>query len=197
MFFAGQHDKIGLPEAMSIPLRPVGGPLKRALDIVVALAALFLLMPLFLAVALLVLVTLGRPIISRTTRVGFGGRSIGCYRFRTSRSPATTPSQLGVMLRRSGIDKLPQLLNVLTGEMSCVGPRPLIAEELPGQARDASSYLSARPGMTGMWQLAPSVPSRDEAAALDSAYVHTWTMQGDVVILLRTIPAVVRTDDRA
>jgi exopolysaccharide production protein ExoY len=197
MLFAGQHDKVGLPQAPAIPLYPVGGALKRALDIFVALVALFLLLPLFLTVALLVLVTLGRPILCRTTRVGFGGRFIACYRFRTSQSTGTSPTQLGLLLRRSGIDKLPQLLNVLTGEMSCVGPRPLLADELPGQARDASSYLSARPGMTGVWQLTPSLPSREEAAALDSAYVHNWSMQGDVVILLRTIPAVVRIDDRA
>ncbi len=197
MLFAGQHDKMGLPHAPAIPLNPVGGSLKRALDIAIAGATLILLAPLLLVVAQLVLVTIGAPVLRTQTRIGFGGRSFGCYRFRTSHAPGERPTELGLLLERSGIDKLPQLFNVLKGEMSCVGPQPLVAEELLRQAPDAIPYLSARPGMTGMWQLAPSAPSRDEAAALDRAYVHNWSMQGDVVILLRTIPAVVRIDDRA
>lgn len=197
MLYAGQHDKVGLPHVPSIPLRPVGGALKRALDIVVALAALILLLPLLLVVAPLVLVTMGTPILRRQTRIGFGGRPFGCYRFRTSHSPGEGPTELGLLLERSNIDKLPQLLNVLTGEMSCVGPRPVVAEELPGHSHEATPYLSARPGITGKWQLAPNPPSRDEAAALDSAYVHSWSMQGDVVILLKSIPAVVRSEAAA
>jgi exopolysaccharide production protein ExoY len=140
-------------------------------------------------------VSVGPPVLCRQTRVGFGGRPIGCYRFRTTRTPGTdgplTP--LGENLVRSGIDKLPQLINVLKGEMSCVGPRPVGADELP-QGSEVGPYLSARPGITGTWQLGPTVASRDEAAALDCAYVHNWSMQGDLVILLRTIPAVVRVD---
>jgi exopolysaccharide production protein ExoY len=197
MLYAGQHDKVGLPHVPSIALRPVGGALKRALDIVVALAALILLLPLLLVVAQLALVTMGAPVLRRQTRIGFGGRPFGCYRFRTSHSASEGPTELGLLLERSGIDKLPQLLNVLKGEMSCVGPRPVVAEELPGHGHEATPYLSARPGITGMWQLAPNAPSRDEAAALDSAYVHNWSMQGDVVILLRTIPTAVRVEDRA
>jgi exopolysaccharide production protein ExoY len=131
-------------------------------------------------------------------RIGFGGRPIGCYRFRSTHNPASEAdlTPLGVLLTRSGIDKLPQLINVLKGEMSCVGPRPLIADELKRYGSEAGPYLKARPGMTGMWQLIPDAPSRD-GAALDSAYVHNWSMQGDIVILLKTIPAVVRVDERA
>jgi exopolysaccharide production protein ExoY len=186
MLFAGQHDKVGLPSSHATPLQPVGGGLKRALDIVIALGALVLLSPLLLVVAALVAVTTGHPVLCRQTHIGFGGRPIGCYRFRTTHS-------LGEMLVQSGIDKLPQLINVLKGEMSCVGPRPVAADDLP-QGGEAGPYLSARPGITGTWQLGPDVPSRDEAAALDSAYVHNWSLQGDIVILLKTIPAVVRVD---
>jgi exopolysaccharide production protein ExoY len=195
MVYAGQHDKVGLPHGLSIPLRPVGGALKRALNIVVTLAALILLLPLLLVMAQLVLVTMGTTILRRQTRIGFGGHPFGCYRFRTSHSPGEGPTELGLLLPRSNIDKLPQLLNVLTGEMSWVGPLPVVAEELPGHSHEA--YLSARPGITGLWQLAPNAPSRDEAAALDSAYVHNWSMQGDVVILLKSIPAVVRSEAAA
>ena len=95
-------------------------------------------------------VSVGPPVLCRQTRVGFGGRPIGCYRFRTTRTPGTdgplTP--LGEILVRSGIDKLPQLINVLKGEMSCVGPRPVGADELP-QGSEVGPYLSARPGITG------------------------------------------------
>lgn len=197
MLFAGQHDKIGLPHAPAIPLSPVGGGLKRALDVVVATAALVILLPLLLVVAQLVLVTMGAPVLRTQTRVGFGGRAFGCYRFRTSHVPGERPTELGLLLERSGIDKLPQLFNVLKGEMSCVGPRPLVGAELSQQAADAIPYLSARPGITGMWQLAPSAPSRDVAAALDSAYVHNWSMQGDIRILLKSIPAAVRLEGNA
>jgi exopolysaccharide production protein ExoY len=197
MLFAGQHDKMGLPHTPAIPLSPVGGSLKRALDIVVATAILLLLLPLLLVVAQLVLVTMGAPVLCTQMCVGFGGRAFGCYRFRTSHAPGERPTELGLMLERSGIDKLPQLLNVLKGEMSCVGPRPLVAEELLRQAPDAISYVSARPGMTGVWQLSPTAPSRDEVAALNSAYVHNWSMQSDILILLKAIPAVVRLEGNA
>ncbi len=195
MLYAGQHDKVGLPSAHATPLQPVGGGLKRALDIVIALGAIILLLPLLLAVAALVAVTTGHPVLCRQTRIGFGDRPIGCYRFRTTDAPgANVPlTPLGEMLVQSGIDKLPRLINVLMGEMSCVGPRPVGAEELP-QGSEVGPCLSARPGITGTWQLGADVPSRDEAAALDSAYVHNWSMQGDLLILLKTIPAVVRVD---
>jgi len=197
MHFAGQHNNVGLPRAKATPLEPVGGALKRALDIVISLGALVLLLPLFLAVALLVAVSIGRPILHRQTRIGFRGRPIACYQFRTRQtfSANAPPAPLGVLLVQSGIDKLPQLINVLKGEMSCVGPRPVGADELP-QGSEVGPYLSARPGITGTWQLASSAPSRDEAAVLDSAYVHNWSMQGDLVILLKMIPAVVRIGDR-
>jgi exopolysaccharide production protein ExoY len=200
MLFAGQHDKVRLPRAPATTgVQPVGGGLKRALDIVVALTALLLLVPLFALVALLVLATMGRPVLCRHTRIGFAGRVIGCYKFRTTQTPAhdshLTP--LGALLTRSGVDKLPQLINVLKGEMSCVGPRPLVADELQCHGDEAGPYLSARPGITGTWQLCPDAPSRDEAAALDRAYVHNWSLQGDLVILVKTIPAVVRVEETA
>ncbi len=198
MLFAGQHNNVGLPQSPTTPVRPVGGGLKRFLDIVVALIALLLLMPLLIIVALLVLATMGRPILRRHARIGFGGRAIGCYRFRTTQTLASgsrlTP--LGVLLTRSGIDKLPQLLNVLKGEMSCVGPRPLVADELQRHGDEGEPYLSARPGIIGTWQLVPDLPSDAEEAALHSAYVRNWSMQGDIVILLKALPAVVRIEER-
>src|SRR6185369_2800934 len=106
MFFAGQPDTVRLPPMMSASSgRPVGG----------AFVSLILLAPLFVIVSLLVLATLGRPIFCRHPHIGFGGRVIGCYRFRTRRGSGANGrlTSLGALLTLSGIDKLPQLLNVL------------------------------------------------------------------------------------
>jgi exopolysaccharide production protein ExoY len=177
-----------------VPLQPVGGAIKRALDIVLALTALVLLLPLFALVALLVAATVGRPVLCRYTRIGFGGRPFGCYVFRTTPqgAPYARPTPFGDLLQRSGLEKLPLLLNVLKGEMSCVGPRPLVADELLPHGGDAEPYLMARPGMTGTWQLGPDLPSRAEEAVLGSAYVRNWSVQGDIGILVRSISAIVR-----
>ena len=198
MLFACQHEKVGLPNTPAILLRPFGGTLKRALDIVVALAALILLVPLVLNVALLVLLRTDRPVVlRRRNRIDFGGRAIGCYRFRTCqfRSARRRSTQLGMLLKRSGIDELPQIANVLKGEMSCVGPWSLVAELL-GQGYNASAYLSDRPGNTGTWKLVRNAPSADEVVALASAYLCNWSLQRDIVILLKTIPAVGVEDAR-
>jgi exopolysaccharide production protein ExoY len=194
MFSAGQPENVRLPCLRVVPLQPVGGAIKRALDIVLALTALVLLLPLFALVALLVAATVGRPVLCRYTRIGFGGRPFGCYVFRTTPqgAPYARPTPFGDLLQRSGLEKLPLLLNVLKGEMSCVGPRPLVADELLPHGGDAEPYLMARPGMTGTWQLGPDLPSRAEEAALGSAYVRSWSVQGDIGILVRSIPAIVR-----
>src|SRR5688572_26177285 len=126
MFFAGQPDAFHLPPPTASG-RLVGGGLKRALDIAVASAAIILLLPLLAIVALLILITMGRPVISRRTHVGYGGRVIDCYRFRsvpTSNAVASGAS-LGTLISMSGIDRLPELVNVLMGDLSCVGPQPL------------------------------------------------------------------------
>lgn len=195
MFYADQNDRVDVPDADEVhygsgpqgstKAGPVGGFVKRALDLVVALAALILLAPLLAVVSLLILVTTGRPILQGRKRIGFAGRTFTDYTFRADSKTAT-----GALLKQSGIDGLPRLVNVLKGEMSCVGPRPLVAGEL--QDCEAESYVRARPGMTGRWRLAPAAPSVPEPAAVDSAYVHNWSMHRDIVILLKAIPGVAR-----
>lgn len=196
MFSAGQPENVRLPCLRAAPLQPVGGAMKRALDLVLALSALVLLMPLIGLVALLVAANVGRPVLCRYTRIGFGGRPFGCYVFRTmpQGAPYARPTPFGDLLQRSGLEKLPLLLNVLKGEMSCVGPRPLVADELLPHGGDAEPYLMARPGMTGTWQLGPDLPSRAEEAALGTAYVRNWSVQRDIGILVRSIPAIVRAE---
>lgn len=204
MFYADQNDRVrdadGAREEGGDPglatsvkgsaRRPVGGLLKRALDIAIALTALVLLAPLLAVVALLVLITIGRPVFERHARVGFAGRPFAVHTFRT-RGKTATP--FGELLEKSGIDGLPRLLNVLKGDMSCVGPRPLVAGEVDQGGAD--TYVQARPGMTGTWMLSP--PRGREADAADSAYAHNWSLHSDIVILLKAIPGVARSADRA
>ena len=97
---------------------------------------------------------------------------------------------LGRILRKSSIDELPQLLNVLRGEMSCVGPRPVVVEELKNYGASAAEYMKARPGMTGLWQISGrNALAYHERVVLDCAYVRDWSLSGDIGILLKTIPA--------
>lgn len=210
----GQHD--------DVPPRPLGGRSKRLMDVAVALIALVLASPIMLVVALLIRATAGMPAIFSHTRVGFNGRPFTCYKFRSmaanseqalndylsknpeaakeweehkklKHDPRITP--LGHVLRKSSLDELPQLFNVLRGEMSCVGPRPIVADELQRYGAAASDYLRTRPGVTGLWQVtgrnAIDYPSR---VSIDSRYVQNWSIWADIVILGRTVFAVMKFD---
>lgn len=205
--------------------RPIGGLTKRALDIAVASVALVLLAPLLLLVALLIRLTMGSPVIFSHARLGYGGRSFACLKFRTMVNDADTALQdhlvhnsaareewqidrklridprvtrLGSILRRSSIDELPQLFNVLMGQMSCVGPRPIVAEEIPRYGLAWEDYTKASPGMTGLWQVSGrNRLSYRTRVALDRRYVRRWSAMRDVWILVRTVPAVLRTEDTA
>ncbi|WP_192183020.1 sugar transferase [Mesorhizobium amorphae] len=202
--------------------RPLGGRRKRMMDVTVALVALVLAAPVMLIVALLIWVTDGGPAIFSHTRVGFNGKRFACYKFRTmvansqqvladylANNPEAAKEWeqnwkfkndpritfLGRILRKSSLDELPQLINVLRGEMSCVGPRPVVPDELQRYGACAAEYLQARPGLTGLWQ----VTGRDAVdyasrVSIDSRYIRNWSIWADVVILVRTIFAVMRFD---
>jgi exopolysaccharide production protein ExoY len=206
----------------SRPDRPLGGGTKRLIDIVIAFTALTLAAPVMLLIALLIKMTAGGPAVFSHVRIGFAGKPFKCYKFRTMvrnadqaladflagneaaarewaesrklrRDPRVT--RLGRLLRKSSLDELPQLFNVLRGEMSCVGPRPVVADELLRYGACARDYLRARPGLTGLWQ----VTGRDRAdyshrVALDSGYVNNWSLWADFRILGRTVFAIMRFD---
>lgn len=156
------------------------------------------------------------------SRVGFGGKPFNCYKFRSMvanseevlkayleanpdlsmeweethkirNDPRVT--LLGWMLRKSSLDELPQLFNIIRGDMSCVGPRPIVKDELNRYGDHLGEYLRTRPGLTGLWQVSGR-SSMDYASrvALDSQYVRNWSVWLDVVILFRTIFAVMRFD---
>ncbi|ACP22834.1 exopolysaccharide production protein ExoY (plasmid) [Sinorhizobium fredii NGR234] len=201
---------------------PLGKWPKRALDLTVASVALILAMPLMLIVALLVAVMIGRPILFVHRRIGFNGRPFDCYKFRTmvenadkvleeylARNPRAAEewratqklkhdprvTLLGKILRKSSLDELPQLMNVLRGEMSCVGPRPIVAEELCRYGSTAEEYLKTRPGLTGLWQISGrNDVDYSRRVALDAQYVRSWSILSDLAILARTAVAVMRFD---
>jgi exopolysaccharide production protein ExoY len=207
------------------PIVPVGGAVKRALDIVVALAGIIAVLPLCMVVWVAIRCTSkGSPLFVQQ-RVGLGGKMFRCYKFRTMapnadellrdhlaneaqaaaewrltqklmKDPRVT--RLGRVLRKTSIDELPQLINVLRGEMSCVGPRPILPEELKRYGRYLESYLSTRPGLTGMWQVSGrGKVSYEERVALDHRYVSDWSLLLDLKILMKTIVVLARIDETA
>jgi lipopolysaccharide/colanic/teichoic acid biosynthesis glycosyltransferase len=181
---------------------------KRCLDVVGAAAALAALSPALLAIAAALRVTQGAPILYRQRRPGLGGRSFTLLKFRTMRSPRPgevwfrsevdrlTP--LGRFLRTSSLDELPELWNVLRGEMSLVGPRPLLPEYLEAYTAEERRRHDLRPGITG-WAAVNgrnATPFR-ERLALDVWYVDHWSLGLDLRILARTLAQVLRREGAA
>jgi exopolysaccharide biosynthesis polyprenyl glycosylphosphotransferase len=192
--------------------------LKRVLDVAVSLLGLVLLSPLFLAVALAIRLDSPGPILFRQKRVGADGKVFLCYMFRSMYEgaerrqeeleplneaeepvfkirddPRVTP--IGRFLRRWSIDELPQLVNVLKGEMSLVGPRPLPVRDFHRMEEAHKRRLGALPGMTGYWQTSGrSNLSFEEMVRLDLYYIENWSLSFDVKIILRTLGAVLRRE---
>jgi lipopolysaccharide/colanic/teichoic acid biosynthesis glycosyltransferase len=176
----------------------VAAGVKRAVDIVGASAALVLLAPVMLAVAATVWVAMGSPVLFRQTRAGRHGRPFRLLKFRTmtdERAPegsllpdARRLTRLGRFLRAASLDELPQLWNVLLGDMSLVGPRPLLMEYLPLYSPAQARRLDARPGITGWAQVnGRNALSWEQRFDLDAWYVEHQTCWLDLKILLRTV----------
>ena len=177
---------------------PRGIPLrKRVFDIVLAAPLLVIFSPIFGLAALLILLTDGRPVLFRQRRPGLGGRIFSLYKFRTMRNahgPDGKPlpdaqriTQLGKILRASSIDDLLNLVNVLRGEMSLVGPRPLLVQYLERYTPEQMRRHEALPGITGWAQInGRNALSWEEKFALDVWYVDHWSIALDVKILALT-----------
>jgi exopolysaccharide biosynthesis polyprenyl glycosylphosphotransferase len=198
------------------PDRAIGLVGKRLIDIVGALLALIILAPVFIVVALFVLVRDGRPVIFRQVRVGVRGRPFVIVKFRSmyrdaearydevatmsntrgaafkmTDDPRITP--WGAVLRKTSIDELPQFLNVLRGEMSIVGPRPAPPREVEAYDVWHRRRLSVKPGITGLWQVeARRAEDFDRRARLDLDYIDRWSLWLDLRIILRTVPAMLQ-----
>ena len=198
--------------------------LKRTGDIVFSLAMLSLCSPLLVLLVLLVKITSRGPVFYVQQRVGRGYRQFGCIKFRTMRRDAdrilsavlaASPdlqeefrndfklrndpriTRLGRFLRRSSLDELPQFLNVLRGEMSVVGPRPIVSQELPRYGKRMEEVLAVRPGLTGLWQVSGrNNLSYRKRVQLDLYYARYRSLKMDMRILLRTIRVVLDPRDR-
>jgi len=191
--------------------------IKRSFDALGALIGLILCAPLFLIVAILIKATSKGPVLFRQERYGLGRRTFCIYKFRTMVENAEAAqaalehmnenagpvfkifkdpriTKLGALLRRTSIDELPQLLNVLKGEMSLVGPRPLNLRDV-GKFSEAwlMRRFSVKPGLTCLWQIGGrSNVSFDRWMELDLHYIDHWSLEMDLRILVKTIPAVLR-----
>ncbi|MHA6692676.1 sugar transferase [Devosia sp. A449] len=192
---------------------------KRAFDLIAALAILAFALPAMFFIAVILFSTDRGPVLFSHERIGRNGRRFRCLKFRSMvvnsqealrrhlelfpqaraewdatqklrDDPRITP--LGRFLRVTSLDELPQLLNVIRGDMSLVGPRPIVQEEVVRYADEIAHYAAVRPGITGLWQVSGrSDVDYDQRVQLDSRYVREWSFSGDLVILIKTVKVVV------
>lgn len=191
--------------------------IKRAMDIIGSITIILVLFPLFLVLYFLIKKD-GEDVIYSHERIGRDGKVFKCLKFRTmvvnsqevleellnndpiaraewekdfklKNDPRIT--KVGHFLRKTSLDELPQLFNVLKGEMSLVGPRPIVQEELVRYRDDVSYYLMVKPGITGLWQVSGrNDVDYDTRVYLDSWYVKNWSLWSDIIILLKTVNVV-------
>ncbi|MBI3760445.1 MAG: sugar transferase [Chloroflexi bacterium] len=202
---------IGIKEAT---ISPWGRRAKRALDLAIALFGLIPAALIGIAIAIAVKLESPGPILFRQKRIGMGGKPFSITKFRSMKAgaeeaqaalaahnEATAPlfkirddprlTRLGGFLRKSSLDELPQLINVLRGEMSLVGPRPNLPSEVEQYQPWQVQRLEVPPGITGLWQVSGrSDLSFDEMCLLDIYYIENWSLKLDLMILLRTVPRV-------
>ena len=243
--FGLRLDQMSVDDIDGIPLvgphstRLVGfnWALKRGFDVALAVIALIVLSPVFVAVGLAVLATSRGPVLFKQTRVGFNGRLFTMLKFRSMRTGTSTDSHndytrewiygrtgsatngngnredqapadasgvnkmtddpritgVGKFIRATSLDELPQLWNVLRGDMSIVGPRPALPYEVDRYTTWHERRLATPPGITGAWQVAGRNDlSFEEMVALDVNYIERWSFERDIKIVLRTVPAVLR-----
>jgi exopolysaccharide production protein ExoY len=201
--------------------QPLGGLIKRGIDIALSGLAIVMLAPLLIGLAFLVQASSPGPVLYGHNRVGFGGKTFKCWKFRSMvtngddvlarhlnknalaqtewnetqklrEDPRVTP--LGRILRKLSLDELPQLFNIFLGDMSIVGPRPIVADEVRRYGPSLGHYLRTRPGLTGLWQISGrSDVGYRQRVLLDRFYVQNWSLTKDIGIILRTVPAVLRS----
>ena len=175
---------------------------KRGLDIAIAAPALVVSAPIQVAIAVAVKRQLGSPVLFRQQRPGLHGKPFTLLKFRSMRNPqfpgepdADRMTRLGTLLRSTSLDELPSLINVLRGEMSIVGPRPLLMEYLELYSPEQFRRHEVRPGVTGLAQVSGrNATTWDERFALDAQYVENRSFQLDVSILVRTLTTVIKRD---
>ena len=198
---------------------PCGGTIKRIFDFLLALSAIIILSPLLICVAIAVRLSDGGSAFFGHTRIGFSGKTFKCWKFRSmipnsdavfkeylvqnpdaaeewrqnqkiQNDPRVT--RLGYFLRKYSIDELPQLFNILVGDMSFVGPRPIQRSEYEKYGFSLRHYLSTRPGLTGLWQISGrSNSTYQKRVVFDRYYVTHWGMLTDIALIIKTVPVAV------
>ncbi len=211
--------QIGHSVAIEMQRPPLSGyerAIKRAIDIVVAGLGLFMLVPLLIVVAIAIKVELRGPVLFRQTRYGFNGKPFKIFKFRsmtviedgaTIRQATIADSRVtrvGALIRASSIDEIPQLLNVLCGEMSIVGPRPHAAAHNDFFVEQIDKYAfrhHVKPGLTGWAQVhgyrgeTPTLDKMRQRVECDLWYINNWSLWLDFLIMLRTLSEVVRAEN--
>ncbi|WOH68013.1 sugar transferase [Bradyrhizobium sp. BWA-3-5] len=188
---------------------PVGGVIKRLTDVVLAVCAIGLMLPLLVFCAVAIFLASGGGVIARHRRVGFRGRIFDCLKFEIS-APNQTSSNvncterglavekqsgelritpLGALFRKASIDELPQLFNVLRGDMSIVGPQPISDDQLSEYADQAAAYLSCKPGITGLWQVHDEASDMERVSLDCAVYSQSWSPLLDAKIAISTLSA--------
>lgn len=195
--------------------------IKRLMDLVLTFAALPIIVPFLAIVSVFMFARTGGPVFFVHRRVGKDGHEFGCIKFRTMVRDADATLQeylkknpeaeeewkrtqklrndprilpgVGKFLRKSSLDELPQFFNVLMGQMSLVGPRPVTPEEMDRYGKDARIYTAVRPGITGKWQVSGRTEiCYEERIKLDVEYIQNWSMLGDFKVLAKTVLVVLR-----
>jgi exopolysaccharide biosynthesis polyprenyl glycosylphosphotransferase len=200
---------------INIPHNIFALTIKKIMDISISLFLTIILSPVLLGIALMIKISSPGPVIFKQTRVGLRGRQFGLYKFRTmiadaekfkkeleADNEADGPvfkikddprvTSIGKVLRKSGLDELPQLFNILKGEMSLIGPRPPLPEETKSYKRWQLRRLSVKPGLSCFWQIKPDRNSIkfEKWMEMDLAYIDNWSLRLDFIILLKTIATV-------
>jgi len=189
-----------------VPHGPYERWFKRPLDFIVALLALIVLSPVLLVTAILVRVKLGGPVIFRQARPGRNGKIFHLYKFRTMTDGRDAAGNLlpddqrltafGQKLRSTSLDELPELVNILRGDLSIVGPRPLLVKYLPYYNEEEQHRHDVRPGLTGYAQVHGRNTVRwEERFAMDVQYARSISFKGDLTILFQTVASVVKHSD--
>lgn len=216
------NEKIMLLRLKNNLTRPLNRSLKYSFDFVCTLIGTILISPVLAVIAVCIYFDSPGPVIFKHIRIGKNGKAFGCYKFRTmcmdadkklaellandaeakkewekdfklKNDPRVT--KIGKFLRRTSLDELPQIFNVLKGEMSLVGPRPVVEAELEKYGEYLDDYLMVRPGITGMWQVnGRSDTTYEERVHMDSWYVRNWSIWIDVMLLWRTVKSVVKCE---
>jgi len=190
--------------------------LKRFFDILLSVIGLIILSPVFLIISIIIKLTSPGPVLYKHKRVGYMGEEIEIYKFRSmvvdsdnfekyftkeqmkhfkenfklENDPRIT--KIGKFLRKSSLDELPQLINIIKGQMSIVGPRPIVKDEVKKYGIYADTYFSVKPGLTGLWQVCGrSNTTYEERVQLDVKYVQNRSLLNDLKIILKTFGAVV------